>query len=152
MLIFHWTIICFRIACNQLGLGISALFGPANSYLASHVHSMCDALDLPHIESRLDLETEPKRLSINLYPKQSLLNQAYSDVISFLNWTKMAIIYEHDYGKSVFTYSIKCLITIRMYVIRKFCNWVDIYELYTIYQYNKYNIITSRIKTLKNDV
>lgn len=91
-----------RTACSQLDLGISALFGPTDNYLASHVHSMCDALDLPHIESRLDLDVEPKRLSINLYPKQSLLNQAYSDVISFLNWTKMAIIYEHDYGKSVF--------------------------------------------------
>jgi len=65
---------------------------------------MCDTLDLPHIEARLDLEMDPKRFSINLYPKQSLLNKAYSDVISFLNWTKMAIIYEHDYGKIVLQY------------------------------------------------
>lgn len=92
-----------HLACNQLDLGIAALFGPTDSYLASHVHSMCDTMDLPHIESRLDLDTEPKRLSINLYPEQSLLNQAYSDVISFLNWTKMAIIYEHDYGQYVVT-------------------------------------------------
>lgn len=90
------------LACSQLDLGIAALFGPSNSYLASHLQSMCDTLDLPHIEARLDLEMDPKRLSINLYPKQSLLNQAYSDVISFLNWTKMAIIYEHDYGKIIF--------------------------------------------------
>lgn len=62
---------------------------------------MCDTLDLPHIEARLDLNEEPKRLSINLYPEHRLLNQAYSDVISFLNWTKMAIIYEHDYGKII---------------------------------------------------
>lgn len=60
---------------------------------------MCDTLELPHIEARLDLSSETKRLSINLYPEHHLLNQAYSDVISFLNWTKMAIIYEHDYGK-----------------------------------------------------
>ncbi|XP_025205516.1 glutamate receptor ionotropic, kainate 2 isoform X1 [Melanaphis sacchari] len=86
-----------KTACKQLDLGIAALFGPSNSYLASHLQSMCDTLDLPHIEARLDLEMDPKRLSINLYPKQSLLNQAYNDVISFLNWTKMAIIYEHDY-------------------------------------------------------
>ncbi|XP_050440988.1 glutamate receptor ionotropic, kainate 2-like isoform X2 [Adelges cooleyi] len=84
-------------ACNQLNLGITTLFGPSNGYLASHVHSMCDALDLPHMEARLDLDNEPKRLSVNLYPAQNLLNQAYNDVISFLNWTKMAIIYEHDY-------------------------------------------------------
>ncbi|CAI6362581.1 unnamed protein product [Macrosiphum euphorbiae] len=86
-----------KTACSQLDLGIAALFGPSNSYLASHLQSMCDTLDLPHIEARLDLEMDPKRFSINLYPKQSLLNKAYSDVISFLNWTKMAIIYEHDY-------------------------------------------------------
>lgn len=91
-------------ACDQLDLGIAALFGPSDSYLASHVHSMCDSMDLPHIEARLNLDTEPKRLSVNLYPKQTLLNQAYSDVISFLNWTKMAIIYEHDHGKNILYY------------------------------------------------
>jgi len=74
---------------------------------------------------------DPKRQSINLYPKQSLLNQAYSDVISFLNWTKMAIIYEHDYGKIDLLYFqllliliiIRCVIRIIIYTKFKLRPW-----------------------------
>jgi ionotropic glutamate receptor len=54
--------------------------------------------DIPHIESRLDLDTGIKEFSINLYPAQTLLNIAFHDTMKFLNWTKVAIIYEQNYG------------------------------------------------------
>jgi glutamate receptor, ionotropic, invertebrate len=55
--------------------------------------------DIPHIESRLDLDTGLKEFSVNLYPSQGMLNTAYQDVMNFLNWTRVAIVYEHDHGK-----------------------------------------------------
>lgn len=79
--------------------GVQAVFGPSDPILGQHVHSICDALDLPHLELRLDLATEAKEFSINLHPAQSLLNAAYRDLINYLNWTKVAIIYEDDVGK-----------------------------------------------------
>ncbi|CAH0390025.1 unnamed protein product [Bemisia tabaci] len=85
-------------ACFQVQHGVQAIFGPTDPILGAHIHSICDALDIPHIEARLDLDEESRELSVNLYPAQSLLNRAYQDVMSYLNWTKVAIIYEQDYG------------------------------------------------------
>ncbi|XP_034173812.2 glutamate receptor ionotropic, kainate 2 isoform X3 [Osmia lignaria lignaria] len=85
-------------ACQQVKYGVQAVFGPSDPILGQHIHSICDALDIPHLEARLDLDTEAKEFSINLYPAQTLLNAAYQDIMEFLNWTKVAIIYEDDYG------------------------------------------------------
>lgn len=89
----------FAVACQQVKHGVQAVFGPSDPILGQHIHSICDALDIPHLEARLDLETEAKEFSINLYPAQSLLNAAYQDVMEFLNWTKVVIIYEDDHGE-----------------------------------------------------
>jgi hypothetical protein len=32
------------------------------------------------------------------------MNHAFKDVMAFLNWTKVAIVYEEDYGKTWFSY------------------------------------------------
>ncbi|KAL2736659.1 hypothetical protein V1477_013168 [Vespula maculifrons] len=86
-------------ACHQVKHGVQAVFGPSDPILGQHIHSICDALDIPHLEARLDLDAEAKEFSINLHPAQSLLNGAYQDVMEFLNWTKVGIIYEEDYGE-----------------------------------------------------
>ncbi|XP_012276449.1 glutamate receptor ionotropic, kainate 2 [Orussus abietinus] len=85
-------------ACQQVKFGVQAVFGPSDPILGQHIHSICDALDIPHLEARLDLDAEAKEFSINLHPAQTLLNNAYRDVMAFLNWTKVAVIYEDDYG------------------------------------------------------
>nr|XP_024214688.1 glutamate receptor ionotropic, kainate 2-like isoform X1 [Halyomorpha halys] len=85
-------------ACQQVSEGVQAVFGPSHPVLGGHVHSICDALDLPHIEARVDPQEGHRELSINLHPSQPLLNSAYSDVMAYLNWTKVAIIYEEEYG------------------------------------------------------
>lgn len=79
--------------------GVNAIFGPSDSHLGSHVQSICKALDVPHIETRFDFDLEQRDFSINLHPSQEHINNAYRDLIIFLNWTKVAIIYEEDYGK-----------------------------------------------------
>lgn len=85
-------------ACSQVQNGVYAVFGPSDPLLGAHIHSICDALDIPHLETRIDLESDVREFSINLYPAQNLLNTAFEDVMDFLNWTKVAIIYEEDYG------------------------------------------------------
>uniref|UniRef100_A0A8D8YFR0 Glutamate receptor ionotropic, kainate 2 n=1 Tax=Cacopsylla melanoneura TaxID=428564 RepID=A0A8D8YFR0_9HEMI len=85
-------------ACQQVQFGVQAMFGPSDPMLGPHIHSVCDALDIPHIEARLDLDPDYKEFSINLYPSPRVLNSAYQDIIRFLNWTKLAIVYENDYG------------------------------------------------------
>ena len=76
-----------------------AIFGPSDPQLGSHVQSICDALDIPHVESRLDVEQHSREFSINLHPHQPLMNSALRDVMSFLNWTRVAIVYEEENGE-----------------------------------------------------
>uniref|UniRef100_A0A1B6EA31 Glutamate receptor ionotropic, kainate 2 n=1 Tax=Clastoptera arizonana TaxID=38151 RepID=A0A1B6EA31_9HEMI len=84
-------------ACRQMEFGIQALFGPSDPLLGAHIQSICEALDIPHVEVRVDFEPSFKEFSINLHPSQEHMNHAFKDVITFLNWTKVAIIYEEDY-------------------------------------------------------
>ncbi|XP_023158824.1 glutamate receptor ionotropic, kainate 2 isoform X1 [Ceratitis capitata] len=84
--------------CTQINSGIQAVFGPFNAMLGAHIHSVCDALDIPHLQSRIDLQMEDTEFSINLHPTQKYVNTAFEDVIRYLNWTKAGILYEKDYG------------------------------------------------------
>ena len=85
-------------ACRQLEFGVQAIFGPFEPLLGGHIQSICEALDIPHIEARVEYESF-KEFSINLHPSQQHINSAYKDLMSFLNWTKVAIIYEEDFGE-----------------------------------------------------
>lgn len=40
-------------ACQQIGGGVVAIIGPTDPILGSHVQSICDALDIPHIDFRI---------------------------------------------------------------------------------------------------
>ncbi|XP_066905522.1 glutamate receptor ionotropic, kainate 2 isoform X3 [Halyomorpha halys] len=88
-------------ACGQVESGVQGMFGPWEAGLGAHVQSLCEALDLPHMEARLDLDPGFRELSINLHPPQNYLNDAVKDLISFLNWTRVAIVYEEDYAKTI---------------------------------------------------
>ncbi|XP_017881765.1 glutamate receptor ionotropic, kainate 2 isoform X9 [Ceratina calcarata] len=85
-------------ACSQLSRSVQGIFGPSDPLLGAHIQSICEALDVPHLEARVDFEPTFKEFSINLYPAQDHLNKAFKDLMSFLNWTRVAIIYEEDYG------------------------------------------------------
>ncbi|XP_059470890.1 glutamate receptor ionotropic, kainate 2 isoform X9 [Neocloeon triangulifer] len=85
-------------ACKQMEQGIQAIFGPSDPVLGAHIQSICEALDVPHLETRVDFEPSFKEFSINLHPSQEHMNQAFQDVMAFLNWTKVAVVYEEDYG------------------------------------------------------
>ncbi|XP_039967676.1 glutamate receptor ionotropic, kainate 2 isoform X2 [Bactrocera tryoni] len=84
--------------CALIESGIHAIFGPFNAVLGVHIHSICDALDIPHIESRLSHKVANTEFSINLYPAKEYVNLAFEDIIRYLNWTKAGILYEKDFG------------------------------------------------------
>lgn len=108
-------------------MGVQAIFGPSDTVLGSHIHSICDALDIPFFDgravtnSRSHHDSEPlaagkdlnenktiklinprtkeyQEFVINLNPAPILTNTALIDVIGFLNWTKFAILYERNIG------------------------------------------------------
>ncbi|KAL3284149.1 hypothetical protein HHI36_018317 [Cryptolaemus montrouzieri] len=86
-----------QLACRQMEFGVQGIFGPSDPVLGAHIQSICEALDVPHLEARIDFEPHSKELSINLHPSQEHMNKAFKDLMMFLNWTKVAIVYEEDY-------------------------------------------------------
>lgn len=80
-------------------MGVLAVFGPTDPLLGAHIQSICEALDVPHLEARLDMEAHTREFSVNLHPSQHLINSAFKDLITFLNWTRVAIVYEQEHGE-----------------------------------------------------
>ncbi|XP_042238473.1 glutamate receptor ionotropic, kainate 2-like isoform X3 [Homarus americanus] len=87
-----------RKVCSLLKSGVAAIFGPQSGQTSSHVQSICDALEIPHIENRWDFRLTRDAYSVNLYPHPSTLAKAYMDVLKTLGWRKFCVIYENNNG------------------------------------------------------
>ncbi|KAK8740229.1 hypothetical protein OTU49_003112, partial [Cherax quadricarinatus] len=87
-----------RKVCSLLKSGVAAIFGPQSGQTSDHVQSICDALEIPHIENRWDFRLTRDAYSVNLYPHPSTLAKAYMDVLKTLGWQKFCIIYENNNG------------------------------------------------------
>ncbi|XP_022689054.1 glutamate receptor ionotropic, kainate 2-like [Varroa jacobsoni] len=84
------------MACQLISQGAATIFGPSDPVVGGHIQSLADSLDIPHIESRLDLETDVKDFSINLHPDPQVMGNSLKDLVSYLNWTKIAVLYQDD--------------------------------------------------------
>ncbi|XP_069985019.1 glutamate receptor ionotropic, kainate 2 isoform X2 [Penaeus vannamei] len=87
-----------RKVCSLLKTGVAAIFGPQSGQTSAHVQSICDSLEIPHIENRWDFRLTRDAYSVNLYPHPSTLAKAYMDVLKTLGWRKFCIIYENNNG------------------------------------------------------
>ncbi|XP_077294860.1 glutamate receptor ionotropic, kainate 2 [Arctopsyche grandis] len=103
-------------ACNQIESGVLALFGPQEQNIGSTVQGLCEAMDVPHMEASPD-HLEPREFSINLHPSQSLLDKAFIDFMTYLNWTRVAILYE-DVGNDVFRFQALSRLGTELYIRR----------------------------------
>ena len=65
----------FIAVCKALKNGMAGLFGPQSSVTSSHIQSICDTLEIPHIETRWDYRMKRDDYSVNLYPHPHALGQ-----------------------------------------------------------------------------
>ena len=73
------------------------MFGPLSASPSSaHTQSICDALEIPHIETRWDFKLHRDDLSLNLYPQPAVLSSAYVDLVKSWRWETFAIVYENN--------------------------------------------------------
>lgn len=86
-------------ACGLINRGALAIFGPNDDRIGVHVQSVCDAVDIPHLESRLHNLNSGKEFSINLHPGAYSKAQSLRVLIAYLNWTQIGVIYEDDISK-----------------------------------------------------
>ena len=65
----------FFPVCKALKNGMAGLFGPQSSVTSSHIQSICDTLEIPHMETRWDYRMKRDDYSVNLYPHPHALGQ-----------------------------------------------------------------------------
>ncbi|XP_024608673.1 glutamate receptor ionotropic, kainate 1 isoform X7 [Neophocaena asiaeorientalis asiaeorientalis] len=89
-----------RIACDQLALGVAALFGPSHSSSVSAVQSICNALEVPHIQTRWKHPSVDNKdlFYVNLYPDYAAISRAVLDLVLYYNWKTVTVVYEDSTG------------------------------------------------------
>lgn len=87
--------------CDQLALGVVAVFGPSHSSSVSAVQSICNALEVPHIQTRWKHPSVDNKdtFFINLYPEYTAIARAILDVVTFFKWKKLTVVYEDSTGR-----------------------------------------------------
>lgn len=94
---------CFiTSACDQLALGVGAVFGPSHSSSVSAVQSICNALEVPHIQTRWKHPSVDNKDSfyINLYPEYTSISRAVLDIVQYYKWKTVTVVYEDATGES----------------------------------------------------
>lgn len=61
--------------CHLLRSGVAAIFGPQSAHTASHVQSICDTMEIPHLETRWDYRLRRQSCLVNLYPHPTTLSK-----------------------------------------------------------------------------
>ncbi|KAK3531372.1 hypothetical protein QTP70_018172 [Hemibagrus guttatus] len=89
-----------RRACDQLSLGVAAVFGPSHSSSVSAVQSICNALEVPHIQTRWKHPSMDNRDSfyVNLHPDYASISRAVLDIVHFYKWKSVTVVYEDATG------------------------------------------------------
>ncbi|XP_067113889.1 glutamate receptor ionotropic, kainate 1 isoform X3 [Osmerus mordax] len=89
-----------RRVCDQLALGVAAVFGPSHSSSVSAVQSICNALEVPHIQTRWKHPSVDNKdtFYINLYPEYTAISKAILDIVTFFKWKKLTVVYEDSTG------------------------------------------------------
>ncbi|XP_076044322.1 glutamate receptor ionotropic, kainate 2-like [Oratosquilla oratoria] len=87
-----------KTVCDMVRKGVAAIFGPQCGQTSAHVQSICDALEIPHIETRWDFRLRRDDYSVNLYPHPSSLSKAYLDLVRVFSWRSFCILYEDNEG------------------------------------------------------
>lgn len=103
MIIFKSWFLFVSPACDQLSLGVAAIFGPSHSSSANAVQSICNALGVPHIQTKWKHQVSDNRDSfyVSLYPDFSSLSRAILDLVHFFKWKTVTVVYDDSTGKSL---------------------------------------------------
>lgn len=67
--------------CHLLRSGVAAIFGPQSAHTASHVQSICDTMEIPHLETRWDYRLRRESCLVNLYPHPTTLSKVMLSLI-----------------------------------------------------------------------
>ena len=78
-----------------------AIFGPSHSSSSNAVQSICNALEVPHVQVRWKHHPMDNRDTFytNLYPDYSSLSYAILDLVQHLKWKTATVVYDDSTGR-----------------------------------------------------
>ncbi|KAL9926545.1 glutamate receptor IIC [Glossina fuscipes fuscipes] len=97
-----------REACNLIGDGVEAIFGPSSQAESDIVAVICNNTGIPHILFDYGIEENyshkyKHQMTLNVFPSPSILSKAYADIVNSFGWKKFTIVYDaedvHAYTK-----------------------------------------------------
>lgn len=78
----------------MLSTGVFSIFGPSSKSSSLHVQSICDTMEIPHVETMCNLHQQRGSCQVNIYPHPPVLARIFVDIVKSLKWTSFTIIYE----------------------------------------------------------
>ncbi|XP_017849652.1 glutamate receptor ionotropic, kainate 2 isoform X2 [Drosophila busckii] len=78
--------------CKMLRQNLVAVLGPSTNKAGRHALSVCDAKELPFLDTRWDFGAQLP--TINLHPHPAQLGVALKDLVTALGWESFTIVYE----------------------------------------------------------
>ena len=84
---------------------MAAIFGPSHSSSANAVQSICNALGVPHIQTKWKHQVSDNRdvFYVSLFPDFSSLSRAILDLVHFFKWKTVTVVYDDSTGKAART-------------------------------------------------
>ncbi|KAJ4452356.1 hypothetical protein ANN_03889, partial [Periplaneta americana] len=83
-----------QTVCSLLEKGVAGIFGPRVSATSPHVQSICDTMDIPHVETSWGTNHRRQDFLVNLYPHSSTLAKLYVEMVSAWGWKSFTLLYE----------------------------------------------------------
>nr|CAH7747485.1 unnamed protein product [Callosobruchus chinensis] len=86
----------YSTTCDLLRDGVAGLFGPSSEFSSTYVQSICDAKEIPHIETHCNFNIKRNDSLVNLHPHPKSLSNLFLDIVEAYGWQKIVIIYDND--------------------------------------------------------
>ncbi|XP_055907198.1 glutamate receptor ionotropic, kainate 2-like [Eupeodes corollae] len=88
------------IACELIGNGVSAIFGPSSNAPSDIVALICNSTGIPNIlfdwsPEESMTERMNHRMTVNVAPSTTILSKAYSDIVYNYAWKGYTVLYEN---------------------------------------------------------
>jgi hypothetical protein len=82
-------------ACDLFMSGVWAVFGPSTEPALSHVQSLCDAKDVPHVSAVMQRPDHQTAYSINLHVPSAGVARSLAAAIHYYKWYTLVVLYEN---------------------------------------------------------
>ncbi|VEN63255.1 unnamed protein product [Callosobruchus maculatus] len=93
---YHDALKAYSTTCDLLRDGLAGLFGPSSDFSSTYIQSICDAKEIPHIETHCNFNIKRNDSLVNLHPHPKSLSNLFLDIVEAYGWQKIVIMYDND--------------------------------------------------------